>query len=165
MWTTIRERLALASVILVLVGLPSAIYYYQKIYIPSKYPENAQIVDLYGIAEDGRWVAKPVNGATYWWKNYERADMLHVDKERPVVLRVTSTDVLHSFAIPSIREYRRPVDVEAGKWKVFELMPEEGDELSFLCWQYCSDDHTKMNGNIMTGGIKIAEATLPNSSQ
>jgi heme/copper-type cytochrome/quinol oxidase subunit 2 len=165
MWPKIRERLALASVILVLVGIPSGIWYYQKIYIPSKYPENAQIIDLYAIADGGRWVAEPVNGVTYWWKDFEPAKMLHVDKDRPVVLRVTSTDVRHSFAIPAVREYRRPVDVEAGQWQVFELTPEEGDEYSFLCWQYCSDDHTNMNGNIMVGEPKITEATFLESGE
>ncbi len=167
MWPKLRERLAVAAVILTLLGLPLSIYSYQKVYVPSKYPKGAQIINLYGIAGGGRWVATQVNGINYWWKDFQRANVLRVDKNRPVVLRVTSTDVLHSFAIPSLREYRRPVPIEAGKWKVFELTPEEDDQITFLCWQYCSGDHVKMNGTIVVGGepSKLTEGTFLESGE
>lgn len=149
MWPKIREMLALGSVIAVIVGVPIAINVYHQNLLGSGYGQDAQVIDLYATAHEGKWVAEPVNGMNYWWKDFRNTDVLDVEVGRPVVLRITSTDVLHSFAIPGIREWRRPIDVEAGKWKTVTFVPDEEDALTFLCWQYCSADHESMHGEIV----------------
>lgn len=160
MWPKIRETLAVVSVVSVLVGLPIAISVYHQDLLASRYGDDTQVIDLYARADEGKWVAEPVNGMNYWWKQFKNEDILDVEAEKPVVLRITSTDVLHSFAIPGIREWRRPIDVEAGKWKTVTFVPDEKDEFTFLCWQYCSDGHQSMNGEIVAVGPTDREGAL-----
>lgn len=158
MWNKTREILALTSVVTVLVGLPIMIYGYHQNFLVARYGEDTQIIDLYATADGGKWVTQPVNGMNYWWQDFKNGDTLNVEVEKPVVLRLTSTDVLHSFAIPGIRELRRPIDIEAGKWKTVSFTAEEEDELTYLCWQYCSDQHETMYGEIVA--VQASEPEL-----
>ncbi|MFQ6616884.1 MAG: hypothetical protein ACE5HZ_09015 [Fidelibacterota bacterium] len=158
MWPRIREMLALGSVTPVILGVPMAINVYHKNLLDSRYGEDAQVFDLYATADEGKWVAEPINGMNYWWKKFKNTDVLDVETGKPVVLRLTSTDVLHSFAIPGIHEWRRPIDVEAGKWETVTFVPDEEDDLTFLCWQYCSDRHESMNGEIVARDREVTES-------
>ncbi|NIR49394.1 MAG: hypothetical protein GWN62_15525 [Aliifodinibius sp.] len=148
MWVKIRELLAIITVLLILVGLPFAVRYYHQKMILENYGSDVQVFDLYASATGGKWITEPVNGTNYWWKNFQNCDTLKVELGKPVVFRITSTDVLHSFAIPSIRELRKPIDIEPGRWHEVSFMPEEEDVFSFLCWQFCSDHHESMHGEI-----------------
>ena len=91
-----------------------------------------------------------MQGQNYWRTSFPRAAVLEVDPARPVVLRLRSADVLHSFSIPALRI--RPIDVYAGHEVVVRLEPEdlEGeDELGFLCYQLCGPDHQHMSGTLL----------------
>ncbi|MFQ6675076.1 MAG: hypothetical protein ACE5LH_01900 [Fidelibacterota bacterium] len=153
------------SVVAVLVGVPVAITLYHNSVIASRYGDSAQVIDLYARADDGKWVDEPVNGMNYWWKKFNNSDVLKVEVGKPVVLRLTSTDVLHSFAIPGIRQWRRPLDVEAGKWKTVTFVPEEEDALTFLCWQYCSARHESMQGEIVAVSPSREEQILASTDR
>jgi heme/copper-type cytochrome/quinol oxidase subunit 2 len=148
MWQKMREWLGIVTVLGVLVGLPVVIKIYHNHVVETAYGEDAQIIDLYASADGGKWIAEPVIGANYWWRTFQNCDTISVEVGRPVVFRITSADVLHSFAIPGIREWRRPIDIEAGKWRAVEFTPEEEDVISFLCWQFCSEHHESMHGEI-----------------
>ncbi len=145
----IQEFLAYILLLIVLVGLPFLCMRYHNYQKSHEYPPDAQIIEIRASAKEGEWITELVAGWNYWWKDFENADYIHVEKGRPVVLRVTSTDVLHSFAIPSISEFRKPVDIKPGMWRTFEFTPEEADTLIYLCWQFCSDNHEDMHGNIV----------------
>ncbi|MFQ6673764.1 MAG: hypothetical protein ACE5GH_03130 [Fidelibacterota bacterium] len=160
MWPRIREILALVSLLSIVLGLPTSIHLYRQQFLDSHYGDGAQVIDLYATAAGGKWVTEPVNGMNYWWKEFKNRDDLSVEAGKPVVLRLTSTDVLHSFAIPGIRQWRRPIDVEAGKWKEVRFTPQEEDELPFLCWQYCSDRHGSMHGEIVVVDPSEQKGTL-----
>lgn len=160
MWSRIRETLAVVSVVSVLVGVPVAVKMYHHNLLDSRYGKEAQIITLYGTADGGKWVAKPINGMNYWWKKFNNSEVVNVEVGKPVVLRLTSTDVLHSFAIPAIRQWRRPIDIEAGKWKTVTFVPEEEDALTFLCWQYCSDRHESMQGEIVAAAASKQKDVL-----
>lgn len=144
-----QEFLAYFLVFVVLVGLPWACWEYHYYNKTHNHSPDAQIIEIRASAKEGEWITEIVAGWNYWWKDFKNAEYIHVQKGRPVVLRVTSTDVLHSFAIPSIPEFRKPVDIKPGMWRTFEFVPEEADTLTYLCWQYCSDNHEDMHGNIV----------------
>ncbi len=146
----LRELTALAGVALVLIGLPLAIWTYQAEVVEGHYPEDAVVLTLYGSATEGVWSPERVAGWNYWWKDFDRQENLKVPAGRPIVVRVTSTDVLHSFAMPTERAYRRPMDVEAGKWVTATLEARaSGEVIPFLCWQYCSPNHASMHGELL----------------
>lgn len=144
-----KELAGVASVLIMLIGLPALLWFYQQDIRRNGRSDNPQIIELRASAKEGEWIIEPVAGWNYWWKDYENADFIYVLKDRPVILRVTSSDVLHSFAIPSIPEYRKPVDIKAGEWRTFEFTPVEVDTLTYLCWQFCSEHHSEMNGKII----------------
>lgn len=147
----LQETLAVASVVLILAGLPAGIWYYEHVVRPAELGgDDAQVITLTGISEGGVWTTESVQGLNYWHTEFEKTATVKVDPTRPVVLRVRSADVLHSFSIPALRI--RPIDVYPGHEVVVRLEPEdlEGEEeLGFLCWQVCGEDHEDMKGDMV----------------
>lgn len=146
----IQESLAVMTVLAVLVGTPWVIWAYESSRVQDHGPE-AQVITLTGISEGGVWTIDTVGGHNYWREDVNNGvSEIVVDPDRPVVLRVRSADVLHSFSIPALRI--RPIDVYPGKEIIVRLEPEdmEGwDELGFLCYQFCGTDHEHMSGALI----------------
>ena len=137
--------LVVASVIL----LPLVIIKIDKYYLARKFPKNAQVITLYGIAKGGTWTQEPVNSFNYWWKRFKRAEEIPIrDDGTPIFFRITSTDVVHSFAIPLYRI--GPYDIKPGEFTEVELKTDkELVDTGFLCWQYCDKDHEHMKGRLV----------------
>ena len=138
-------RILVGSLVMVFLGMGLAHLWVSRL----SHGWNAQVITLTGRALEGAWTVEPVSGYNYFWKKFQPVDEIVVQKGRPVVLRVTSSDVVHSFAIPSLPAFRRPADIKPGEYHEFRFTPEEEDELVFLCWQVCSPQHGKMKGRIV----------------
>lgn len=146
----VQEALAVLTVACILVGLPVVVWYYESVVRPAGFGDDAQVFTLTAVADGGLWTTEAVQGQNYWRRSFPRAAVLQVDPARPVVLRLRSADLLHSFSIPALRI--RPIDVYAGHEAVVRLEPEDldgEDELGFLCYQLCGPDHQHMSGALL----------------
>jgi cytochrome c oxidase subunit 2 len=88
-----------------------------------------------------------VDGHQFWWEvryadlGVVTANEIHLPVDRPILLRVRSVDVIHSFWIPSL----------AGK---IDLLPDKTNTMSFsaseagtyrgVCAEFCGLQHAKM---------------------
>ncbi len=63
--------------------------------------------------------------------------------DRPVKLEMYSTDVLHSFFLPNMRQKR---DVLPGRYQILWFTPTRMGSYRFFCTEYCGDKHSEMNG-------------------
>lgn len=145
----IIEVFLLIVVVISIILLPFALSKINDYYLSLKFPKGAQVITLYGIAKEGIWTQEPVNSFNYWWKKFKRTEEIPIrDDGSPIFFRLTSSDVLHSFAIPLYRI--GPYDVKPGEFKEIELKAEkELKSTRFLCYQYCDKDHEKMFGRII----------------
>lgn len=70
---------------------------------------------------------------------------------QPIRLRMTSDDVLHSFAIG--QSDIAPVDLVPGKWEETTLVFDRPGRYTFYCTRWCGRNHWRMRGTILvTGG-------------
>lgn len=88
-----------------------------------------------------------IDGHQFWWEvrypdlGVTTANEIHLPVDRPILLRVRSVDVIHSFWIPSL----------AGK---IDLLPDKTNTMSFsasapgtyrgVCAEFCGLQHAKM---------------------
>ncbi|MBF0193214.1 MAG: cytochrome c oxidase subunit II [Magnetococcales bacterium] len=106
-------------------------------------PENAMEVKVTGSMwnwefeyEDGTTSTYDVDG-----DEGEKGDGLVVPVGTPVVLRMTSTDVLHSFGIT---KYRVKEDVMPGRITYIWFYPKEEAESFVTCVEFCGANHARM---------------------
>ncbi len=140
----------MVAVMLVLVGLPLLLWGWRAVLLPHRYPAGTKMITLTAIADGGIWTQQEITGWNYWWREPDRAGYIPLNQGERVVVRVRSVDVLHSFAIPTLR--LGPVDVPAGHTVEVKFDVEEADELIFLCWQWCSLHHPNLRGYFVVGG-------------
>jgi cytochrome c oxidase subunit 2 len=93
---------------------------------------------------------------------------------QPVLLRMTSQDVIHSFWIP---DFRYKQDVFPNRYTSFTFTPEPLDDSArimedaelgaypyrdhvLMCAEYCGDDHSEMAGLIRIVPMEIYQAKL-----
>ena len=87
-------------------------------------------------------------------------DSLTVEAGQPLHLRLTSDDVMHSFAIG--KSDRPPVDVIPGKITELTLVFDESGKYTYYCTRWCGLNHWRMRGTIeVTGAETPVEAAEP----
>lgn len=143
----IVEVLISILVIATIIAVPFAIFALKISYTYSTIPEEARVVNLTAIAKGGIWTQEQVAGYNYWWKKFRRAEEIPVKLGEKILFRVTSSDVLHTFAIPRFRI--GPEEVYPGKLTKVEFEAEREGTFKYLCWLWCDDDHPNMHGNIV----------------
>lgn len=143
----IIEVLALILVIVSTISLPFVIFAIEKYYVYAQGPKEARIINLTAIANGGIWTQEQVAGYNYWWKKFKRAEEIPVKLNEKILFRVKSSDVLHTFAIPSFRI--GPEEVYPGKLTKVEFEADREGSFKYLCWLWCDEDHPKMHGKII----------------
>ncbi len=73
-------------------------------------------------------------------------NMLHVPMDEPVVLRIQSIDVLHSFFLPNMRVKQ---DVVPGMKQHVWFTAIKGGKYDIVCAELCGWGHYKMKGQIV----------------
>ncbi len=90
--------------------------------------------------------------AKQWmWKLQQRngrreINELHVPQGEPVVLTMTSEDVIHSFFIPA---FRIKQDVLPGRYTRLWFTATQLGEFPLFCSEYCGSEHSQMTGRVV----------------
>lgn len=128
------ERFALLFVIVLVIGLPLAAVLARS---------NSDVIEIHGrMAEEGGWTP----------------GTLTAQVGRPLHLRLTSDDVVHSFAVG--QSARPAVDVLPGKWTTTTLVFDQPGKYTFYCTRWCGPNHWRMRGTIEVMGT-ATEAITP----
>ena len=147
---TLKEVFAFGCVVVLIVGLPLAVFWYEKIYLPrARYPKGSRIINLTAQAPEKGclWTLDTISGFNYWWKKFKPAKEILVKEGEQVVFRVKSSDVLHSFSIPQF--HIGPYEIEAGKVKEIEFIADKVGNFKYLCWFWCSNCHENLTGRVV----------------
>lgn len=142
-----KEAAGVLAVLLSLVGLPVALWYWQARALPHRFPPGTKLITLTATADGGIWTQDPIVGYNYWWRKPTRTEEIVLNQGDHVVVRVRSADVLHSFAIPILRV--GPLDVPAGHTVEVQFDANRPGVLTFLCWQVCSPEHSNLHGRFL----------------
>jgi cytochrome c oxidase subunit 2 len=71
---------------------------------------------------------------------------LHVPQGEPVVLTMTSEDVIHSFFVPA---FRIKQDVLPGRYTRLWFTATQVGEFPLFCSEYCGSEHSAMTGRVV----------------
>lgn len=128
------ETLARLLILLLILGLGAAV-------VSDRLNARQDAVELRArIAEDGGWTP----------------DVIYAAAGQPLHLRLTSDDVIHSFAIG--QSDRPAVDVLPGQVTELTLTLDQPGTYTFYCTRWCGLNHWRMRGTIeVTGGETQAE--------
>ena len=109
--------------------------------------------DLWDIYRDVPEEAYTVDIETFMWgytvrypEGITTRNELRVPVGRPVYVRLTSRDVIHTFFAPA---FRVKWDALPGKVQGLWFYPEKTGEYVFTCTEYCGLLHSKMFGKIL----------------
>ena len=72
-------------------------------------------------------------------------DILRVPVGRPIVMRMTAEDVIHSFSLP---HYRVKEDIMPGRMTYLWFLPTEARKDIITCTMFCGTNHSQMWTNV-----------------
>jgi heme/copper-type cytochrome/quinol oxidase subunit 2 len=144
------EIMALALVMLILSGVPAGIWVYDHHLWSRKIPANAKVFTLSAHTDLG-WLPGRVRGF-----DVVRLDkggsavskpVLRVNQGDTVVLKLTSSDVIHGF---SLKDYGIFIEdgIRPGKVTLVSFKADKAGTFTFSCNIICGDQHKKMQGVI-----------------
>lgn len=92
-----------------------------------------------------------VVGKQWMWKiqhpgGRSEIDELHIPVDRPIRLKMTSEDVIHSFYVPA---FRTKMDVVPGMYTTTWFEANRTGEYHLFCAEYCGTDHSGMIGRVV----------------
>ncbi len=141
----IMEVAAVVLTVGLLAGVAVAVPAYQHHNV-AREAAGAQVVELYASAERGIWTEEPLVGWNSFFRHVQKRP-IRVRAGKPILLRLTSVDVHHSFAIPELRVL--PKDVTPGRWTEIRLEPQErGSTFTILCYAVCGTKHAFMDAEL-----------------
>ncbi len=98
-------------------------------------PENAMEVKVTG----NQWFFE------YEYENGVESEELVVPVGKPVVLRMTSNDVIHSFGLS---DYRLKEDIIPGRITYMWFYPDKPHKSHVLCVEFCGTNHSQMYSEV-----------------
>jgi cytochrome c oxidase subunit 2 len=131
---------------LVLLVVYAATVYAMRL-VPDEAPDDALRVEVSGF----QWryeVSYPDHGIT-------AVDELHVPVGRPVALRLTSTDVIHSFWVP---ELAGKLDMLPDGPNTLVIEADEPGRWSARCAEFCGERHATMQITVVAESPEEFEA-------
>ncbi len=99
-------------------------------------PDAALRIDIIG--KQWMWKAQHSNGV-------REVNDLHVPVDTPIVLNMTSQDVLHDFYLPAMRVKQ---DVIPGRFTYLWFEATREGTYPIFCAEYCGTEHSLMGGHI-----------------
>lgn len=112
-------------------------------------------------------VTVAITGHQWWWEiQYEdavasrrviTANELHIPINRPIVLKVTSRDVIHSFWVPNLQGKR---DLIPGYTTAIQLQANRADVFRGQCAEFCGIQHAHMALDIVAESDQDFEGWL-----
>jgi cytochrome c oxidase subunit 2 len=107
---------------------------YMRLYAP---PPDALPVVV--VAKQWMWKLQHRNGR-------REINELHVPLGRPVLLKMTSQDAIHSFYVPA---FRLKQDVLPGRYTALWFTATQLGEFRLFCAEFCGTQHSRMTGRIV----------------
>lgn len=141
-----RERAATILIILLLVLVPAAVFFYGHNQRPAWSASGIRTLDLTGVASGGVWTLDSVSSINYWWKQYTPAT-IHLELGETVLLRLRSADVYHQFYVPALN--LGPIPVKPGVVEAVELRATRPGAFQYYCTYMCGNCHFYMRGWII----------------
>lgn len=142
----------LVVIILVLVGLPFGISYYNRYASSGKIPPDAKQFTLTGNAERG-WLIGEISayGAISFWRQKEQPiekPVIKVSQGDVVVFKLTSSDVVHGFSLKDFGVYLTD-GIQPGKVTYVTFKADKAGTYTFSCNAICGDIHQNMQGTLV----------------
>jgi heme/copper-type cytochrome/quinol oxidase subunit 2 len=139
----------LVLIILILVGLPLGISFYDHHTSAAEVPPHAREFILTGHAERGWLLGEvPAYSAISFWKQKGRPiekPVIEVSKGDLVVLKLTSSDVVHGFSLKDFGIYLTE-GIQPGKTTYVKFTADKVGTFTFSCNAICGDSHQNMQG-------------------
>jgi heme/copper-type cytochrome/quinol oxidase subunit 2 len=139
----------LVLIIMILAGLPLGIAYYDKHTSAAEVPPHARQFILTGHAERGWLVGEvPAYDAISFWKQKGQLiakPVIEVSKGDLVVLKLTSSDVVHGFSLKDFGVYLTE-GIQPGKTTYVTFTADKAGTFTFSCNAICGDSHQNMQG-------------------
>ncbi len=105
-----------------------------------------------------------VRAAKWSWlfeyPNGVRSNVLHVPVSRPVRLKMSSSDVIHSFFVPA---FRVKMDVLPNRYTYAWFEATRQDTFQVLCTEYCGQQHSMMLSRVVVQSEDNFQAWLRES--
>src|SRR5450759_2561640 len=126
----ILERAAVLLTLATLIGVPVTVFSYQRHRV-AREAAGAQVIELYATGQAGVWTQESLRAWDSFFRHPEKR-AIRIKAGVPVLFRLTSVDVHHSFSIPQLRV--PPQDVTPGRWTEIRLEPQEPGSYTVLCY-------------------------------
>ena len=115
------------------------VFWWVSSYQISQFDPPSGAMEMHVEAKQWMWKTQHPSGA-------REINALHVPKGQPVVLYMSSQDVIHSFFVPA---FRLKHDVVPGRTSVMWFEPTRTGTYPLMCAEYCGTDHARMGGEIV----------------
>ena len=142
----------LVLIIIILVGVPFGIAYYDRLASSRTIPPNARVFTLTGHAERG-WLMGEVpayDAVTFWQKHGQPIErpVIEVKKGDRVVFKLASSDVVHGFSLKDFGVYLKD-GIQPGKVVHVSFEADRVGTFTFSCNAICGDMHQNMQGTLV----------------
>jgi heme/copper-type cytochrome/quinol oxidase subunit 2 len=135
----------------IVVGLPIGIQAYDRKAKQENVPAGAKEFTLTGNAQRG-WIEGEVHAydaLSFWFeKGKIEKPVLEVSKGDLVVLRLTSSDVVHGFSLKDFGVFVSD-GIQPGKTVVVSFRADKAGSFTFSCNAICGDNHQNMQGTLV----------------
>jgi heme/copper-type cytochrome/quinol oxidase subunit 2 len=142
----------LAVIVLVLMGLPFGISFYDRYTASKNIPQGAKHFTLTGHAERGWLIGDvPAYQAVSIWKKKGapiEKPVIVVSKGDVVVFKLTSSDVVHGFSFKDFEVYLTD-GIDPGKATYVSFTADKIGTFMFSCNAICGDMHQNMQGTVI----------------
>ena len=143
------DLIFLVLIISILVGLPLGISFYDRHTFAAEVPPHARQFILTGNAERGWLIGEvPAYSVVSFWKHKGQPmdkPVIEVSKGDMVVLKITSSDVVHGFSLKDFGIYLTE-GIQPGKTTYVKFVADKVGTFTFSCNAICGDSHQNMQG-------------------
>ena len=142
----------LLLIMIILVGVPFGIAYYDRHASSHTIPPNARVFTLTGHAERG-WLMGEVpayDAVTFWQQHGQPIErpVIEVKKGDIVVFKLASSDVVHGFSLKDFGVYLKD-GIQPGKVIHVSFKADQVGTFTFSCNAICGDMHQNMQGTLV----------------
>lgn len=146
------KTLELAAIMLSVVAIVGAIvapFLLERRSVYADIEPDTRVITLTGVAEAGVWTEDAVRGGDYWAQEFSPARPV-LEVGEPVLLRLKSAGVVHSFYSPQLGV--GPLEVYPGRVTEVMISPTEEGVFEYYCTTMCGDPHFAMRGALVVQG-------------
>jgi heme/copper-type cytochrome/quinol oxidase subunit 2 len=145
------DLILLTLLVAILLGLPVGIQAYNRQVKQQDFPSGAKVFTLTGNAQRG-WIDGEVHAydaLSFWFdKGKMEKPVLEVSKGDLVVLRLTSSDVVHGFSLKDFGVFVSH-GIQPGKTVTVSFRADKVGSFTFSCNVICGDNHQNMQGTLV----------------